>query len=578
MNDGVKNAYNNFKKKYGVDVIKRNLPYKAILVDDTSNNFIKNIQMEQSVMKFGDYIDYYDESANRLDTYIVHSKVLSKLYYDESEIRQCTEELRYNATIDGVLGVVRIPTIVFNGTINVTNGTYFDTLDNTITCEVGASKINEITPIMSVTKPFRFILNHQYWKVQGAEGSTNFVNGQGTIFIKLISANDGSSVDDKVNQVAYNETVPIVTTNYEYTLTSDKKDISLENTRNYQTNIVCTRDNLIQSNPVLSIVVGDSSICTMSSDGEITGLSVGSTVIVITYYDKSITLNVTISAKVEIYTLTGNSSMNDSIQNTYKIIDESGVDSTLDYTFTISDESLAQIVSTTNSSVILVGKNIEGNIVLTVTNKLTGQVYTQSIQTHYNAHTYTIDAIDPTSNITVNTTYSIVANCTEDGVASTPSTLTYSSSDTSVAIVSNGVVTGLSVGNAIITCNYMNVSDTITVNIIAEVLEKSYKIVTSTTQTDVDTVSLGYVRTQKIVNSDLTVITTGEVFTFTLEQSSKNPSITPSQLIVLIDNVLPTSCRLNPNTKNVIGYFWLVAETNGIISRRELRVKYLSGN
>jgi len=105
------------------------------------------------------------------------------------------------------------------------------------------------------------------------------------------------------------------------------------------------------------------------------------------------------------------------------------------------------------------------------------------------------------------------------------------------------------------------------------VIISSYQIVTSTvTTSNYDYILNSGLRTQKIYNVDMTPITDGTAFIFSLEQSDLNPTVSPTQLVTLMDNITATTVRLTASS-TYKGYFYLVATKGDVITKRLLRIK-----
>ncbi|MBZ9688387.1 hypothetical protein G9F72_018825 [Clostridium estertheticum] len=187
---------------------------------------------------------------------------------------------------------------------------------------------------------------------------------------------------------------------------------------------------------------------------------------------------------------------------------------------------------------------------------------------------FTIELPTTITYIEQNKTFQIETICRNNSTVITTPALTFVVSDTTICSVdTTGLITGIKVGTTAITVKFENVAAILNVNITAVIVGATYQIVSSTGSYDY--INLSALRTWKCVNNDLTAITTGEVFTFTLEQSSLNPTITSQMLIILIDNILPTSCRLNANT-SVKGSFLLVATMGSTVIKKQIRIKGLT--
>lgn len=184
-------------------IILNSITYKSI-IKDQKDSLAKIIQMNQGIMKYGDYITYQNE------TYLVTSKVESKdLDYDISNILVCNSKLRFKAIVNNVEEIIEIPSIINKGVLSVTENKYFDTMDNQLTCTIGYSEINKINYIKSTENPTRFVLGGKTWFTKGIDNISNMINStsttekQGTITIKLES--DLLMAEDRLDlELAYN--------------------------------------------------------------------------------------------------------------------------------------------------------------------------------------------------------------------------------------------------------------------------------------------------------------------------------------------------------------------------------------
>ena len=380
MNNPVLNSYNAYKKKYGADVIINGITHRAIIKDSTKDNFTKTIQMSQGIIKFGDYITYYDKATNRVDTYIVRCKLLPKLYYDESEIRLCNNFLKYKATVDGVEGViVSIPATAFNSSLNIAYGTYFNTLDNTITVEVGCSMLVYIKPIEA---QFRFILNNQAWEVEGVEDATNVDDGQGTIFIKLKSGLFDPK-DDKINGIAFQQEIskPVIKLPHNahvYTIVPNVTTATIKKYEKHQITTVCTKDGVIVESPIIKYTILDETICIVDKTGLITSLGViGATTITVIYEDVQSTISINVIAiSLLTYSISGSDVLDSTTVQKYKIVDNLGADILLplfEFRLEKFDYHIpSKLVSSEGSGenfINLLGKKVIGELVLKAIDK-----------------------------------------------------------------------------------------------------------------------------------------------------------------------------------------------------------------
>ena len=440
------NPFISCQKKYGVNIIKNNITYKAI-VKDAEDSLIKTIKVTPNIISYGDYISYKNND------YLVNTFVIEKGIYDEFEIKLCNNILKYKALIDGAEGVISIPAIVEKGTISLDTG-QITVIDNELTCVVGYSNIDKVKHI---TVGFRFILNGTVWEVIGVDNVSSMLKQQeGTIFIQLKSDQMGAG-DDLITGLAYNAVMPVITTPHVYLIQATEQAKTIENTRTSQVNVVCSTDGVIDNSPTLIYSSLDSNICTVSNTGVINAIGVGSTNIKVTYKGVTTSVAINVIEKIEIYTLIGSDNINEAVAQNYKIIDESGLDSTLEYTFEIDNPSLVTIESFGANYVNIIGTNIEGSIVLTVTNTIdTSKTYTKVINTLFNAHTYTINATETNVSVNKAETHQLTVNCTDNGVVISNPIVNYSSSNEAIATDNaSGVVTGVNGDNCIITVSFL---------------------------------------------------------------------------------------------------------------------------
>jgi|GEM_PF-2558303 len=555
---------------YNLKDIKINNIDKKVLIEETTEKIAildEKLIVSDFEIKTGDLVEF---QSNK---WLIISEIATSNNEYRGRMRKCNNNLRYKASVDEVETIISIPTIIDSGTISIAEGQYFATVDNQLSCKVPYSLIDKIKPIAIGV---RFILNNSVWKVLGLDDITNVLyKEQGIIIIKLES-DTFMAEDDKILEIAYNTLEIVITTPHDYTITTESSK-SLQNTRSSQITVECTKDGEIVEVPVLTYTAGDITICTVNSTGVMTGVSEGSTIITTTYQGVSTVINITIVAKIEIYSLIGATSINEAVSQQFKIIDESGTDSTLEYTFKISDITLASIESIGTNYVNLIGKNIKGSVTLTVTNKLnTSLVYTKSISTLYNAHTFTVDISETNADIEEEQTHQLVISATDNGVVVSSPVVTYSSDNEAISTVdANGLVTAISVGTNTIIVAYENVTNSIAINVTAKAVAPSYQIITSTTTaSNYYYILNGNARTQKVYNADLTPITDGTTFTFTLEASTRHDTTaTPQQLITLMDAITTTQCRITANNVPYKGWFWIVATSNlGAIVKREMLI------
>lgn len=577
MNNPVLNVYNDFKKKYGVNVTLNGTTYKAV-IRDTTDSLKKKIQMDTGIINFGDYVTVYNSSTQKNDIYLVTEKTTPKMIYDEAEIQICNGMLRYKAIIDGVSGVAEIPTVITVITasnLNVDDLTYVFVIKDKLICRVGYSMIYEAKYISELNTATEFIMNGRAWITTGTDGiSGAMFNKKGVILIKLENTLIVPE-DDLVNEVAYNAITPSITSPHNYGIQSTIANETIQSTRTYQiSGINCTEDGVHVTSPTLTYASSNVSIATVSSTGLITGKGIGNTNIIISYGEVSTQIAITTIEKVTVYTLIGADSINDALVQGYNVADEDGYTSSYEYTFKVSDKTLVTIDASDVDYINLIGNDIAGSFVLTATNTTTNEIYTKTINTLFNAHAYAVTLSETNVAITNGTTHQLVATCTIDGVEDNSPIITYSSDNTAISTVdSSGLVIAKSIGINNITAAYEGNTSSVSI-VVSEV--PSYKIMS--VQGDVDYIHNNSSRSFGIVNGDGTVITDSS-FTFSLTQSDKNPAMTPTMLIITVDTITSVSEHLTTHATHR-GYFIFNAiDSNGnIVASRELKVSSTTGS
>lgn len=115
----------------------------------------------------------------------------------------------------------------------------------------------------------------------------------------------------------------------------------------------------------------------------------------------------------------------------------------------VTGQGIASILLITNS------KNANDNLELEIAD--------------YYLHNYTITLNSTSETLQETSTYQIVPNVTDNGVAITNGNIVYHSSDESICTVdNNGLVTALTIGNCVITATIGNVNTTMNIEVIAK--------------------------------------------------------------------------------------------------------------
>jgi len=446
----------------GVEITINNIVVQA-LISNIKDKTIDYKKIKTIVeFKTGDIVTYQDSK------WIIVSEVSKTNTIYKSTMRKCNNNLKYKVNLDGVDTIYSISCIAEKGTVSIDENKYFNTADNQLAINVPYSLINYIQPIIDSTATLRFFINGKCWQVLGIDNISQMnYEKQGVIIIKLESSLVRAE-DNEEEGLAFNDPIIIVTP-HTYAITSKNTNMTIENTRTSPiSGIVCTRDGIEVISPTLTYVSSNEAIATIDSTGVISAIALGSTNITITYFNVSVTIAIAIIEKVELYSLVGNSSVNEAISQNYKMVNESQVDSTLEYTFSISDITLATIESSGINFINLLGANIEGVVILSATNIATSEVYTKSINTLFNQHTFTIVPNVTTVDIVKGQTLQITTICTDDGVEVVSPIVSYVSGATNYASVdATGLITAVLEGTTIITCSYEGVEAIISINVTA---------------------------------------------------------------------------------------------------------------
>lgn len=138
---------------------------------------------------------------------------------------------------------------------------------------------------------------------------------------------------------------------------------------------------------------------------------------------------------------------------------DNGTAYTSNVTYTSSDTNIATIDA--NGLINAVGI---GTTTITASDSVSG--LSDSFSLEVVAVTYVVSITNKITNLNVNDTYTITTACTADGVEDTSPTLTYVSSDETIATVdSTGKITAIAAGNVTITVNYHNTSDSMNITV-----------------------------------------------------------------------------------------------------------------
>jgi len=183
-------------------ILLNSISYKSI-IKDKKDSLAKIIQMNQGIMKQGDYVEYYNTSSKKNDTYLINTKVEAKgLDYDESNIENCNSQLKFqvNSTIYSIPAIIANQTLY---TVGIDEGKYFTTGDTKMSCVIGVNDINKDI-VKYIFRGMRFIFDSNgqklIYKITYIDTTTN----EGILTCTLQEEGDLGVEDDLVNMVAYN--------------------------------------------------------------------------------------------------------------------------------------------------------------------------------------------------------------------------------------------------------------------------------------------------------------------------------------------------------------------------------------
>ncbi len=319
---------------------------------------------------------------------------------------------------------------------------------------------NDISKKINTSK--RFIINGLAWNVVGIDYTTD----EGILYVILKQGNSNIENDDLLNEVADGLNLPT------YAITLNSNSESLYGTKSFQIVPTCTKDNVADSSAVITYSSSDNTIATVNSNGLVTAQSkLGSATISAEYKGKIATL--TLNVIEDVYDITLNNSSASIFEGeTYQLNSvcrkDNVVVSNPVITYVSSDSAIATVDS---NGMITSFKQGTCNIVCAYENVST----TFNLTTDPNV--YTIDLSETTKSIIEGGTYQISSTCNKNGVVVSSPVITYVSSDTNIASVSeSGEVTTLVTGNVDIICSYQGVNATLSITIEPKPIVHTYTI------------------------------------------------------------------------------------------------------
>lgn len=254
--------------------------------------------------------------------------------------------------------------VIYETLTIISNKSGFTTTDQYMTLPKGEFRL--IMPHNSTTSTIerdqRFLFNNSAYK-------TTFVNRMNDTLLEVFVS------EDQINKTTDN--LELMIADYQtitYTLEVSPLTISVDAEATSQINAVLYKNGSVVENPSISYISSNESICTVNSNGLITGVTEGSTIITVSSEGETQTVNVDVAAVPSdnfTGTITGASSMKIGQTESYTVEwfnNGSTITDSID-TITVSDESLATLNKTgTNSFDVIANSDmVLGEVVVTVT-------------------------------------------------------------------------------------------------------------------------------------------------------------------------------------------------------------------
>lgn len=325
-----------------------------------------------------------------------------------------------------------------------------------------------IAPLNDVSKKIktgkRFLINGNAWEVI----STDYTTEEGIFYTILKQGSINIQNDDLINGVADGLTIPT------YTISLESNSVNLYYNDVYQIKANCTKNNVVEANPVITYSSSDGTIATVNANGYITVQNkTGSATITVNYHTVSATVTINASEKPHVYNITlPENSSNVYVGDTYQLNPTCRLDGEVVNNPVISYSSNNTNVATVNGfGLITLLSQGTCNIICSY-NGLSA-----SINLTVNVHTYEITLAETSTSIIQEGTYQINATCKKDNIIVDNPNIVYSSSDSNIAIVSDsGEITAVNIGNVDITCVYEGVNAILSVVVEAKPILHTYTI------------------------------------------------------------------------------------------------------
>jgi uncharacterized protein YjdB len=369
-------------------------------------------------------------------------------------------------TAQSTTGSCKITVNYHNSSVDLTLNVIEDVYNITL-AESSASKYNDETyQLNSTCKKDNEIVSNPV--ITYSSDNTAIANVDSNGMVTMVSVGT-CNIIATYNGVSASLSLEVKAHSYSIVLSENSTSIIQDGT--YQISATCKKDNIEVSNPNIVYSSSDSTIATVSVNGEVTAISVGNCTITSTYQGVNSVLNITVQAKPIVHTytidLSGNNNslyLGDTLQLTAICKDNDVTVGSPTITWSSSDTNIVSIDSNGLLTSVALGS-------ATITATFNGVSTTLSLNVIEKPHTYTISLAETSKTLNVGDSYNIIATCTDNGNTVSSPVIAYSSNNSSVATVdSTGKVTTISSGNCVITATYNGVSSSITLTINAKVV------------------------------------------------------------------------------------------------------------
>lgn len=525
--DNIDNNIDFLLYEIGINIKVNRVIKRAIIIDDKTkpNDFDTKIIVTNFQLNQGDLVHY-----DNMDWLIVGEVDTSKNTY-RAKMNKCNFTINFpiSGTYPFNYAVPVIPT---RGSFSVTNGTYINLPDGEVYVTCRADNVMNITGASTdhIGINSAFIKWSHHFEITGVdETKKGLITFHGTLQAVLPDTNmlsetiytsvtndvnipnpidtlemgntykptatvtnNGADVtsqvpvyytavtDDTISVASDGTVTPIKTGNailevfsqgvykdmsfvvkdvdYNMTILNETENIGIN--YDYTLNINCYKDSVIDTTPTVTYISSDPTIATIDSTGKIRGIKHGSVKITAKYHNhtKSMYINIIPINSITITNKINQLKVGQTYTPTFNCVSNNVVDTNPTLTYTSSDPTILSV----ENGVITALKAGTATIVISYKDKIA------NVTILVNNITYAISIINKPSELNNNSTYQLNLSCTQDGTVDSNPTVTYASSNTSVATINSaGLISCVSIGSATITVSYHGVSDSVDINVVS---------------------------------------------------------------------------------------------------------------